>query len=267
MKNQIKAILHAIAPHKFDALMTARSNRHGQEVMAQAGVPAIAEAFVQKYGAVVQAGPFAGMQYITESIGSSFLPKLVGSYESELLGVFTKIFDTPYDTVVDVGSAEGYYVVALAMRLTHPAKIYAFDIDTHAQALCQTLAEKNGVADKITIGGFCDPAALQNTLHGRCLVICDCEGYETEVLQPALAPVLTTSDILVELHDILKPGITPIILERFSESHDIQLIDTCQRRPEEYPSVSFLSPEQQRVAVSEFRNGPQQWAWMTAKSL
>jgi hypothetical protein len=265
MKSQIKAVLRAVAPKTFDALMAARINRYGQQVMAKHGVPEITSAFVARYGLTVLGGPFAGMHYINESAGSSFLPKLIGSYECELYGVIKQILATKYDTVVDVGSAEGFYVVGLAMRMQFAPKIVAFDINRDAQELCRSLAKKNNVEDKIIVSGFCDTAVLQTTLQGRSLVVCDCEGYETELLQPSAVPALARADILVELHDCLKPGITQVITDRFSHSHHILMIDSVDRDPDDYPVINFLSAEQQRVAVSEFRNGPQQWAFMAPK--
>ncbi len=246
--------------------MMGRINRHGQKVMERCGVPGIAAALVERYGSKVQSGPFAGMNYITEAAGSSFVPKLVGSYECELFPVLEQILASSYDTVVDVGSAEGFYVVGLAMRMKSVPKIYAFDINPKAQELCRSLAKKNDVEQKVIVSGFCSAEVLQKTLQGRSLVICDCEGYETELLQPSIATALAKADILVELHDCLKPGITPIIQERFQDSHDITMIDSTDRNPADYPQIDFLTPEQQRVAVDEFRLGTQQWAFMTPRN-
>ena len=50
VKEQIKSLLHTLAPKQFDALMAGRINRHGQNFMAKHGVPAIASDFVERYG-------------------------------------------------------------------------------------------------------------------------------------------------------------------------------------------------------------------------
>jgi len=42
--------------------------------------------------------------------------------------------------------------------------------------------------------------------------------------------------------------------------------DSADRDPADYPVLLFLTSEQQKVAVSEFRGGPQQWAFMTPKN-
>ena len=265
IKNLIKKLLHMIAPKQYASLMAARENRHGQYVMAKHGVPAIAKSIVGKYGSQVLSGPFKGMSYITESAGSSFVPKLLGTYECELDDTFNKIIASNYNTVADVGSAEGFYAVGLAMRMSGSPSIYAFDINPEARKLCQLLAAKNGVEKKVIVRSECDAVTLQKTLVGKSLVICDCEGYEVELLQPKTAPALLLADVLVELHDCLKPGITPTILERFTATHDVLLIDSKDRSPADYPKISFLEPEQQKIAISEFRHGPQQWAFMTPK--
>ncbi len=233
--------------------------------MAEHGIPALAAIIVERCGSSVLSGPFAGMDYITESAGSAFLPKLIGSYECELHSIIEKILTSNYDTVADIGSAEGYYAVGLAMHLPKTSKIYAFDINPDAQKLCASLAKKNHVEEKVIILGHCDAEYLQKTLKGYSLVICDCEGYETELLQPLAAPVLYKADILVELHDCLKPGITSTIINRFKSSHDILIIDSIERKPNDYLSIGFLMPQQQVLAVSEFRHGHQQWAFMTPK--
>ncbi|MBC8139123.1 MAG: hypothetical protein H8F28_24890, partial [Fibrella sp.] len=157
VKRALKAILRTVAPGYYDSLAMTRANRHGVAVMEKHGIPAITKTVVERCGMKVLSGPFTGMNYISESAGSSFLPKLIGSYESELHGVLKTVLAKKYETVVDVGSAEGYYAVGLAMRLGGSPQIYAFDINPEAQALCRKLIAANGMADKVVIESFCDP--------------------------------------------------------------------------------------------------------------
>src|SRR5262245_41340678 len=66
----------------------------------------------------VQRGPFAGMVYPDHAaVGSTLYPKLLGSYERELHQTVDDIVRLGYDTVVDIGAAEGYYAVGLAMKM------------------------------------------------------------------------------------------------------------------------------------------------------
>ena len=66
---------------------------------------------------LVHAGPFAGMRYVDRSVGSCFIPKLLGTYERELAPKIERICRRQPGLVVDVGAAEGYYAVGLAMRI------------------------------------------------------------------------------------------------------------------------------------------------------
>ena len=215
-------------------------------------------------GLVVQSGPFASMKYTSRAVGSSLLPKLLGSYEAELHGVLVQILDNKYDTVVDIGCAEGYYAVGLAMRLP-TARVFAFDVEPTALRLCSEMAATNEVKARVAVEGECKIDRLQSLTEGRALVICDCEGCEYDLLRPDLAPNLKSTDILVELHDFIDPRITTAIFERFASTHDISLINSEERDPLAYSALRDFSPMDQRMAVAEFRDGKMQWGWLRAK--
>ena len=40
------------------------------------------------------------------------------------------------------------------------------------------------------------------------MVVCDVEGYEEYLLDPAIVPSLSNATILVEMHDFVRPGVT-----------------------------------------------------------
>ncbi len=220
---------------------------------------------IAQHGLVVQSGPFAGMAYVPQATGSALIPKLLGSYEAELHDVITRVFDTVYDNVVDVGCAEGYYAVGLALRLPS-VPVYAFDIDPLAQQRCRDMANANRVADRVSVGGECDARLLQTLMRERTLVVCDCEGYEMQLLQPELVPGLCTADVLVELHDLIDPNISHAILTRFSATHNVVLIQSGERDPKEYPALSAFKAVDQGIAITEFRIKAMQWAFMTPKT-
>lgn len=266
MKKLVKTMIQSIAPKYYDAMMTERENRHSQKVMAQHGVPETTTAFVEKHGLQVIAGPFAGMNYLMTATGSALVPKLAGSYEAELHGVLHRILATRYDTVIDVGCAEGYYAVGLAKHLSHTPTVYAYDVNVNAQKLCRELARVNHVEDKINIEGFCDTMVLEQKLVGKSLVVCDCEGYEINLLDPALVPRLAATDILVEIHDTPERPVTTTLQKRFHQSHDILTIAQTDRDPKDYPATAFLPAAQQEVAVNEFRSIPQTWMFLTPKT-
>src|SRR6516164_10354166 len=60
---------------------------------------------------VVRSGPFEGLKYIKYSSGSPFLPKLLGNYEAVIGDWISDAIGKQYDVIIDLGCAEGYYVV------------------------------------------------------------------------------------------------------------------------------------------------------------
>jgi hypothetical protein len=213
---------------------------------------------------IVMAGPFAGMKYVEEARGSVFCPKLIGCYEEELQPIIRQVVKNQYVWIVDVGAAEGYYAIGLA-RCLPESKVVAFDCEPQAQALCRQMACLNGVQERLTVLGACSPASFNSVLQPHALVICDCEGYENELLDPGVVTELKACDILVEMHDFLCEGSSARLQQRFSSSHQIEWIDIHQRDAMSYPQINSLTVREKLLAVNEFRPAKQQWAWMTVK--
>jgi len=96
-------------------------------------------------------------------------------------------------------------------------------------------------------------------------VIIDCEGCELHLLDPGRVPNLRVSDVLVELHDFIDRSISPTIISRFADTHDISLVNSLERDPSTYPALETFNDWDRHVAVAEFRPEQMQWAFMRAK--
>jgi hypothetical protein len=224
----------------------------------------IIDSLTRQRGFFVEAGPFTGMAYLPVALGSGLAPKLLGCYEEELHPVLSRVVSRDYSRLVNVGCGEGYYAVGLAMRLPR-SRMHAFDISFAARRCCSLLSRLNGVHRRVQVRSRCDHARLRALTVERALVVSDCEGFENELLQPDLVPGLATSDILVELHEFIRPGLSANILSRFGPTHSIELIGTTTREPERYAGLQAVLPAYRSLAVSEGRPGPMQWAFMTPK--
>jgi hypothetical protein len=212
----------------------------------------------------IVAGPFKGMHYGVRASEGSRSARLLGVYEASLAPVIEEVVARGYPVVVDVGSAEGYYAVGLALRLTQ-ARVLARDDNPRAQELCRALAQLNGVADRVEVGGRMGPADFDVCLAQRTLVICDIEGAEEELLDPALAPGLERADILVECHDTLHPGLTDRIAARFAATHQVTRIGRALDAAALPGWMEEWSDLDRLIALWEWRAGPTPWLWMTAK--
>lgn len=225
----------------------------------------VEKAFVKRHGPRVVAGPFAGMKYLGEATGSRLLPKLCGSYEVELHPLLKKIFTQPYEKVVDIGCAEGYYAVGFAMKFPQ-IPVFAYDIDPSAQKLCAELSRMNGVDGRVTVCGGCGPEMLRELAEERVLLICDCEGYEYELLDNDVVGDMARWDLIVELHDDSSGGTRAAALQsRLSKSHDTGVIPPSARDPDRFPVTHFLPKRWRKRALDEGRPVKQSWLWAMAR--
>lgn len=213
-------------------------------------------------------GPFKGLRYPhADSVGSSLLPKLLGSYESELSGVIDIILGTHYTAIVDIGCAEGYYIVGFGLHFKN-SRLFAFDTDAHARKMCQEMADLNQV--RLDLGSFCDQSLLAGlSLGERALIFCDCEGYEKQLISSALAEKLKNHDFLIETHDFIEIDITKGVLEAFEMTHCCELIesidDIIKAYTYSYPELEPLDLSERNLILAEGR--PRVMRWIFAKSI
>jgi hypothetical protein len=199
----------------------------------------VKNAVVERYGRTVIAGPFAGMKYIDAASGSAYVPKILGCYEQELHRFVEQIANVGHDTIIGVWCAEGYYAIGFARRCP-AAQVSVFDTDEDAREKCIRLASLNEVSIRVDVRGFCYAEDLRALCSGRAFLFCDIEGYEYELLDPSVVPGLATIDMLVELHEPLRPGLTAANLDRFRLTHCVTLVDAKERLPRTIqPSRSF----------------------------
>ena len=212
-------------------------------------------------------GVFTGMKYPEmASVGSAFLPKLLGSYEKELQPLLEKICDNQYSEIVDVGCAEGYYAVGLALRIK-TAKVFAFDTNMEAIRLCEAMAQLNGVSDRFTTGAFCDAKTLMGLpLSDRALIVSDCEGCEKELFSKDTLPFLAQHELLIEVHDFIDIEISSYLRELFEESHHIEVyssVDDIKKAQQyEYKELEGFSLEEKRQVLREGRPAIMEWFYM-----
>ena len=211
---------------------------------------------------IVPSGPFVGMKFLDAPAKTFCTSKMLGVYELEIHPIL-KNLETDYQTIVDIGAAEGYYACGLAMRMPR-AKVRGFEAQPEVRAEAERLLKRNQVADRVDLQGFCTPELLASALQyaGKCLVVCDVDGGEFQLLDPQLIPALRQCDLLVEVHDAIVPNITQILTERFSPSHSVQFVQQEPRRPSDLPSGIQLEVSMIPHALDEFRPIGNDWLWM-----
>ncbi len=252
--------LRRIAAAPADPARLAEALRH----LAKWRSELIANTLVEWSGTDVLSGPFKGMKYPVRASEGARTARLIGAYKASLAPVIEEIAAKRHKVVVDVGAVEGSYAVGLALRLPL-AKVVAQDENPKAQALCCSLAEMNGGADRVEIGGRMNPADFDICKGRKSLVVCDIEGAEAELLDPKLAPGLLKADLLVEAHDCLRPGISALIAGRFRATHAVRLIGRALDFSGSPGWMATLSDLDRLIALWEWRLGPTPWLWMVRK--
>jgi hypothetical protein len=189
----------------------------------------------------------------------------MGTYESELHPHLLAFVEAGLDLVIDVGCAEGYYAVGLA-RLMPEVVVLAHDIDEAARRACTELAARNGVSERVIVGGEFRPDGFEAFAGRRVLVMVDAEGAELDILQPALSPALARMNVIVETHDVYRAGALETMTERFAPTHHIVRVDQQPKLVDMPPWLQELPHLDQLLAVWEWRQRPTPWLVMRPKS-
>lgn len=216
---------------------------------------------------IVKDGPFKGMKYPDFiAFGSAMYPKLHGCYEAEINPELEKLLKNDYANIIDVGCAEGYYAVGLAMRKPN-AIVYAYDINEEALAACKKMAILNKVDNHIRFETFCSPDTLSKfDFSKRSLVLCDCEGYEMELFTKEAVNNLKNCDVLVEMHDLYNERISPTVEAAFANTHNATEIysQNTFKKMAQLGMRGSLTDDQVQTFFTE-RNGIMKWVVFTPK--
>ena len=248
-----RKVAESILPARlFATVQSIRSRNYQKRLLQEWGLLQAAREFVAQRGTTVSNGPFLGMRYPRDSVFNRHsIPLLLGTYELELHAVIEETIAKRFDRIIDIGCAEGYYAVGFAMRTN--ATVYAFDCEMRERSYCRRMARNNGVGDRVHVRSWCNGRTLRSVAVGRCLVISDCEGYESDLFSTEVVAALKSCDALIELHG--ESG--AVVLERFKSSHAARIISYTQA-VDVYPV-----PEQWRKFAREVRSENQQWAYFT----
>ena len=218
-----------------------------------------------KQSQTVVGGPFKGMRYHGKSVCGAALPKAMGVYECELAPFLLKWSAIPFQHIINIGAAEGYYAVGCA-RLWPRATITAFETGEEGRTLLARNVELNGLQPRIRIMGHCGQEQLRAAISDgeHTLVIADVEGAEGQLLNPGNIPGLVNAHIIVEIHDFVDDRLGPTVVSQLKSSHTIEEVWTQRRRFSDFHEPRalwlrlWLLPYLRQYA-DELRPGPMRW--------
>jgi hypothetical protein len=191
--------------------------------------------------------------------------KLLGLYENELYSAAQKEIDKNPKQVINLGCAEGYWGVGLCMKTVVPTVM--IDIVQAALDIAQENARLNGVENLCTFTTDGSVVNLRRLLQDEpnTFMFIDCEGYEAEFLKLEAVPELKTVSMIVEIHDDeYRPGLTQTLVDRFSASHDVEIISQGAKNPYIYP-IHDLGDHDKMLLCIEGRPRTMSWLYAVPK--
>ena len=173
---------------------------------------------------------------------------LWGLYEREIRSTITSLV-RPGDRCYDIGSADGYYTVALARLASPDGWVCSVEADERlGETLRGTVALNAHLGSRIEVvcaalGGAVDPARRRVTLDQLVFekgyplphfIKCDIEGGEYEFLDGAARTIAQASPrMLIEVHGVATEGQCCAVFRR--QGYRFTIIDQAAFLPEVRP--------------------------------
>jgi len=203
---------------------------------------------------VVSKGPFEGMRYINKAYVGFVCHKVTGTYEKEIQHIIKDELLIKYDAIFDVGSAEGYYAVGMALN-SKAKVIVSYEGSEVGRKLQTELATLNQIENKIKIKGYCDEQILKEEMlkYDKILLICDVDGYELALLDNNLNPKLNNTTMVIECHNHCYDKMESDLIKRFCKTHIIESIPVRRTADyEDYPNPNLIY----RILPSKYKEFP-----------
>ena len=261
LRSRLRRWVETWSPKWVAILLAIRSRRRSHQVLRSWGLVDLNREFIERFGNRVRSGPFKGVELPPATWREHIGPHLAGSYEQELHPWIYRLGAENIEGIVDVGASFGYY--AIGLKLLFPtAHVLAIEPDPWSRKALVATARANSQPEP-SVHSFVDDLELARQISGPSLVVSDCEGYEARLFTPLLVGALSSSWVLVELHEHLAPGCGVALRKRFSSSHEIERIKSEERLPEAWLVEAFGRDEASRI-VTELR-GEQEWVLFSPK--
>lgn len=195
----------------------------------------------------------------TKDLGS----KLLGTYEQDILE-FLKKTKGSYNFLVDIGAADGYYVVgSLFAKIVDRA--YGFEINEKSRNIMLDNIKINNVVDSAYIDSEATLEKITDILYkegqNSGIFIIDIEGEEFKLLTNKFLEVCKNSTLIVEIHewDSLSNKYEEII-KKCETIFNIGYLYNRTKTIPDLPIINKINDNFRWLLCSEGR--PQQMKWL-----
>jgi Fe-S-cluster formation regulator IscX/YfhJ len=176
----------------------------------------------EKTGGQIYYGPFATLNIPEKLVNYLTIGEMLGTYELCLHNVFNRVIAKQPQHLMIIGANHGYYCAGLSY-LIQPETIIAYEIDLNLADIAKEWWKVNQLSPIIMKGEANHKEFLSHNTPID-FILCDCEGAEDDLLNSALFKWQQRSIIVVELHDFYRPGLTQRIINRFKNTHELEII-------------------------------------------
>lgn len=220
--------------------------------------------FVSRNGLNIRHGPFKGLLFPERSLGhTNYLgSKLVGTYEPPVVD-FVATEATGKDLFVDLGSGDGYFLVGVG-REKPDLRLIGYELNKYERDLASEIADLNGLS--IENRPEASIEELNSLPEGELLLLCDLEGLEADFLDPERVPRLKFATIIAEVHEQFRPGVTQLLTERFSDTHEVVHLPATDADPSEIGELDDWDPKLAKIVVHDGHFAGNGWLTFVPRS-
>ena len=235
----------------------------------------LSDMVAERFNWTVAYGPFKGLILPRQDQGGARVKaaRILGMYESEVIA-FLADASRSHHTLIDLGAGDGYFSVgSLKGGLFREA--ICFELHPQKASALLDNAKRNGVEKNISLHGVADHRLLDTLkLHkvdlSKSVVLCDIEGGEFALFSEQLLQELSSSKIVVEVHEILvEEGASRLrkLVERASVHFSVGWATTGARNPSLFVELKELSDLDRWLICVEGRTWLMSWLLLEPKGM
>lgn len=227
----------------------------------------------EDFGDKVHCGPLKGFTLPNEPRWSKLdiASISLGLYEKEILNEIVRV-SVDRELFIDIGAADGYYSVGLLYAGIFDRSI-SYEKSIRGQRIIKQTAELNGVSGRIKIFGEADASFLEkfsSSELSKAVVLIDIEGAEFQLLTDNVLARLSTSVVIVEMHEHLVSA-NEIDINQFIERCDkwfnLRIQRTGERDLSTIEQLWPLPDDLRWLICSEGRGQLGKWLILSPKGL